>query len=383
MARRNDGVPGPVKKKPSMPAGGRPARPVGGTSSGPIPLNFAPMEARTLEELPAGEAWQYEPKWDGFRAIVFRDGEDIRLQSRSGKPLARYFPDVLEAVRGVRARRFVLDAEIVIPVAGRLSFDELLMRVHPAASRVKMLAERHPAMLVVFDLLADERGRALIGATLAARRPALEKFAAKYLTAGGAIRLSPATREIATARRWFASAGGNLDGVIAKRIDLPYRSGERDGMVKVKQRKTVDCVVGGFRYAEKPAKGGRVVGSLLLGLYDREGKLDHVGFTSSFAGELRASVTKEVRARAGGAGFSGKAPGGPSRWSTRRTDEWVAVRPDLVVEVEYDHFTGGRFRHGTRFIRWRPDKKPESCGMEQVERREGATMGLLEMAKGK
>jgi ATP-dependent DNA ligase len=321
------------------------------------------MEAEPADALPEGRGWQYEPKWDGFRCLAFRDGEDVRIQSKAGKPLGRYFPDVVQALHELRARRFVLDGEIVIPVDGRLSFDELLLRVHPAASRVRMLAEAHPARLVVFDLLVDERGRPLVDLPLEKRRERLDRFAEKFLTTDGPIVLSRATRRLATAEAWLAGGGhGDLDGVIAKRVDLPYRSGERDGMVKVKRQRTADCVVGGFRYASK----GKVVGSLLLGLYDDAGLLNHVGFCSSLPAKVRSGLTEKLEHLIRPPGFTGRAPGGPSRWSTERSTEWEPLAPKLVVEVAYDHVSGGRFRHGTRFVRWRPEKAPAQCTMDQL-----------------
>lgn len=334
---------------------------------------FEPMEALSVDEPPLGEEWQYEPKWDGFRCLIFRDGDDIFLQSKSGQPLARYFPDVVESIKRLRAKRFVLDGEIVIPVSGRLSFDDLLLRVHPAASRVNKLAAEHPAMLILFDMLADERGKSLVDLNLQDRRVRLEAFAKKYLPQQVSIRLSPATTKIAAARKWFKAVGGNLDGIIAKRLDLPYRSGERDGMQKIKHRRTADCVVGGFRYAQ----GKAVVGSLLLGLYDAQGLLNHVGFTSSFKAAERQRVTEIVEPLMGGAGFSGRAPGGPSRWNGGRENEWHPLKPKLVVEVAYDHYTGDRFRHGTQFLRWRPDKAPQKCTLDQIDRRGGSTLKLL------
>jgi ATP-dependent DNA ligase len=332
-----------------------------------------PMEAESVDEIPLGTQWQYEPKWDGFRCIVFRDGDKIELQSKSGQPLARYFPDLVESIRALRVKKFVLDGEIVIPIAGRLSFDDLLLRVHPAASRVKKLAAEHPAMLIVFDLLADERGKSLVEQPLSARREKLDKFAAKYFAKQADIRLSPATTKLATAKRWLSGAGQNLDGVIAKRLDLEYRSGERDGMQKIKRQRTADCVVGGFRFAE----GKQVVGSLLLGLYDAEGLLHHLGFTSSFNAADRAKITKLVTPLVGPPGFTGRAPGGPSRWSTKRSTEWQPLQTKLVVEVQYDHFTGERFRHGTRLLRWRGDKAPSQCTFDQVRRKGGASLKLL------
>jgi ATP-dependent DNA ligase len=328
----------------------------------PLPFPYPPMEAESAEALPNGKAWLYEPKWDGFRCLAFRDGASVRIQSKAGKLLGRYFPDVVEALLALGARRFVLDGEIVIPVEGRLSFDELLLRVHPAESRVRTLVEAHPARLLVFDLLADERGRSLVDLPLAERRPRLEAFARKYLPSGAVV-LSRATRRLPTAQRWLEEGGGgDLDGVVAKRLDLPYRSGERDGMRKVKRQRTADCVVGGFRYASK----GGGIGSLLLGLYDDEGLLNHVGFTSSLRAEERVRLRAKLEPLIQPPGFTGRAPGGPSRWSTERSSEWEPLAPRLVVEVAYDHVSGGRFRHGTRFLRWRPDKAPGQCTMEQL-----------------
>ncbi len=329
----------------------------------PLPFPYPPMEAESVQELPQGKEWQFEPKWDGFRCLIFRDGDKVRVQSKAGKPLDRYFPDVVEAALAVGARRFVVDGEIVIPVDGRLSFDDLLQRIHPAASRVTKLAASHPARIHVFDLLVDERGTSLVGKPMAERRERLEAFADRHFPSRAAMQLSRVTRSRPTALRWLAGGGkGDLDGVIAKRIDLPYRSGERDGMVKVKRLRTADCVVGGFRYASR----GKVVGSLLLGLYDDAGLLHHVGFCSSLAEKERRGLTEKLEKLIAPPGFTGKAPGGPSRWSTERSAEWEPLRPALVVEVGYDHVSGGRFRHGTRFLRWRPDKAPGQCGMEQL-----------------
>ena len=328
----------------------------------PIEYPYPPMEAESADELPEGGEWQYEPKWDGFRCLAFRADDTVRIQSKAGKPLERYFPDVVETLAGLEARRFVLDGEIVIPVDGRLSFDELLLRVHPAASRVRTLVEAHPARLVVFDLLVDERGRSLANVPLEERRRRLEDFAEAQFS-GPWIVLSEATRRVATARAWLRGGRrGDLDGVMAKRLDLPYRSGERDGMLKVKRQRTADCVVGGFRYASK----GGGIGSLLLGLYDEAGLLHHVGFCSSFSAKERAALKDRLLPLRKPPGFTGRAPGGPSRWSTERSAEWEPLAPRLVVEVGYDHVSGGRFRHGTRFLRWRPDKPPRRCTMEQI-----------------
>ena len=338
------------------------------------------MEALLVPELPTGTDWQYEPKWDGFRCLAFRDGTRVDLMSKAGKPLGRYFPDVIDALHALPAKRFVLDGEIVIPLDGSLSFDELLLRIHPAQSRVAKLAAEHPADLIVFDLLVDARGRSLVHRPLAERREALEAFmeGVQGGSSGGAgvasVRLSPATTTTATVRRWFRSVGGGLDGVVAKRVDLPYMSGERTGMQKMKQMRTADCVVGGFRYASK----AKIVGSLLLGLYDDGGLLHHVGFTSNIPTEEKAAVTKRLERLVKAPGFTGQAPGGPSRWSTARSSEWQPLAPKLVVEVQYDHFSGGRFRHGTSFLRWRPDKAPKRCTIAQVVQEERSALKLLD-----
>lgn len=327
-----------------------------------VTFPFPPMEARVATALPAGDTWQFEPKWDGFRCLVFRDQSGIRLQSKSGQPLERYFPEVVERIAALKATAFVLDGELVVPDpagTGALSFDDLLQRIHPAASRITRLAREMPAALVVFDLLVE--GTAVLAdRPLAERRARLEHFIAKHPSDG--IFLSPATRDRAEARRWLSGAGSGLDGVVAKLLEAPYASGTREAMIKVKQRRTADCVVGGFRYAT----GKKVAGSLLLGLYGDDGLLHHVGFTSSFKAAEKAAVTKKVEALAGGKGFTGRAPGGPSRWSTERSSEWVPLDPALVVEVEYDHFSQRRFRHGTKFMRWRPDKAPAQCTFDQV-----------------
>jgi len=329
----------------------------------PIKPPFLPMEALLVSEIPEGDQWEYEPKWDGFRCLAFRDGKDIELQSKSGQPLARYFPEVVAALAQLKPAKFVLDGELVIPVKGGLSFDDLLQRIHPAASRIAKLAESTPAHFVVFDLLVDETGKPIYELPLSKRREKLESFAKKHIAKNQTIELSPKTKNISVARKWLSSTGIKLDGVIAKRLDFPYRSGERDGMQKVKRMRTADCVVGGFRYASK----GKVIGSMLLGLYDENGLLHHVGYTSSFNEKEKAELTKKLEALIGAPGFTGNAPGGPSRWSTKRTSEWEPLKTKLVVEVQYDHFTGGRFRHGTRFLRWRPDKKPKACTIDQVK----------------
>jgi ATP-dependent DNA ligase len=328
----------------------------------PITPPYAPMEARSVEQIPSGAEWVYEPKWDGFRCLAFRDADTVALQSKAGQPLGRYFPELLDALKQLPAKRFVLDGEIVIVSGGKLSFDDLLMRIHPAESRIRKLAAETPAHLLLFDLLVDERGRDLTKMPLHDRRERLEAFMAKSRV--GAIELSPASRDRAEAERWLKDYGAmGCDGVIAKLAGEPYHSGDRKAMQKIKRLRTADCVVGGFRYA---SGNSRAIGSLLLGLYDDQGQLDHVGFASSFTAAERAELKKIVEPLKGGTGFTGRAPGGPSRWSTERSAEWEPVEPRLVCEVRYDHFSGGRFRHGTKLMRWRPDKKPRQCTVDQV-----------------
>jgi ATP-dependent DNA ligase len=327
---------------------------------------LAPMEAKSADSLPKGDGWQFEPKWDGFRCLVFRDGAEIELQSKAGRPLGRYFPEVVDLVASLAVDRFVLDGELTIAVGGALSFEALQMRLHPAESRVRKLAAATPARIMLFDCL--EQRDSMIDRPLAERRRTLEEF---HERAGEArLLLSPCTLDHTLALSWLDLAGGALDGVIAKRRDEPYRPGERV-MLKVKRMRTADCVVGGFRYA---AKGGEV-GSLLLGLYDEKGALNHVGFTSSIPAEDKPALTRRLERLVARPGFTGNAPGGPSRWSTERSGEWEPLRPELVVEVRYDHVTGDRFRHGTKFLRWRPDKAPEQCRMDQLQS-EAAPDGL-------
>ena len=319
----------------------------------------APMEALLASDLPEGAGWQYEPKWDGFRCLARREGTDVELVSKSGKPLGRYFPEVLEMLSGLKARRFLLDGELIISVGDVLSFDALQLRLHPAKSRIRKLAAETPAELMLFDLLSLD-GKELTGKPLSERRAELEKFVAS--TNVPQLRLSPMTTDRGTALQWLARSGGALDGVIAKRLDQPYKPGER-AMVKVKPDRTADCVVGGFRYAEKKA----VVGSILLGLYDDEGLLHHVGFTSAIAAKERDELTATLEKLVEPPGFTGSAPGGPSRWRTARSAEWQPLRPELVVEVKYDQVTARRFRHGTGLVRWRPDKAPKQCTLDQLK----------------
>jgi len=331
---------------------------------------FPPMEALSVDEVPTGNGWQYEPKWDGFRCLAFREGDRVELQSKSGQPLARYFPEIVGGLRALKPKRFVIDGELVIPADGALSFDDLLLRLHPAESRVRKLAAQTPALLIVFDLLADESGKSLTNLPLKERRKRLEAFAKKYFK--NPLRLSPTASDAAEAKKWFRGGGASLDGVIAKRADLPYQSGERTGMQKIKAFRTADCVVGGFRYAEKKP----LVGSLLLGLYE-DGLLHHVGFCSGLKTEDKPALTKKLEKLVGGPGFTGRAPGGPSRWTTRRSTEWKPLKTRLVVEVTYDHVSSERFRHGTGFVRWRPDKAPQQCTMDQLKQKGSRTLELL------
>jgi ATP-dependent DNA ligase len=320
------------------------------------------MEALAVDSIPEGPDWQYEPKWDGFRCLVFRRADAVRLQSKSGQPLARYFPELVEALLKLKPKNFVLDGEIVVPGDSGLSFDALLQRIHPAASRIAKLSQATPACLMIFDILENERKRSLVSEPLSIRRPELEKFASKYFSPDEPLRLSPATSTIGQARRWFDSAGPTLDGIIAKRLDLPYQSGNRLGMLKIKKIRSADCVVGGFRYAT----GRKVVGSLLLGLYDDAGLLHHVGFTSGLRAADRPVLTKKLEASIHSPGFTGRAPGGPSRWSTERSAAWKPLAPRWVVEVTFDHVTGKRFRHGARLLRWRPEKDPHQCTLDHL-----------------
>ena len=326
-----------------------------------LPLDTAPMEAATAAALPAQDGgWQYEPKWDGFRCLAFKAGAALDLRAKSGKPLGRYFPEILAQLAGCGADRFVVDGELVVEVGGELSFDALQARLHPAESRIRRLSSETPARLVLFDMLQAPDGTRLMGQPLAARRRALEDFVRAHGRAGW-LELSPCTAERRDAEGWLGSAGqGSFDGVVAKRLEGPYTPGERT-MIKVKPLRTADCVVGGFRYET----GSRLVGSLLLGLYDAAGRLDHVGFTVP-PRDARADLTRRLDALREAPGFDGRAPGGPSRWSTERSQSWEPLRPDLVVEIRFDQVTAGRFRHGTKLLRWRPDKAPRQCTLEQI-----------------
>jgi ATP-dependent DNA ligase len=322
-------------------------------------MPFETMEAKSVEELPSGPGWQFEPKWDGFRCLAVKAGSQAAIYAKSGKPLTRYFPEVVEALRALPQASFVVDGELAIPDEGKLAFDRLQLRLHPAESRIRRLAGETPAVLILFDCLALN-DQMLATAPLSDRREALERFFGEARSER--LRLSPYTLDRKVAQGWLARLGGSLDGVIAKRREEPYRPGER-AMLKVKALRTADCVVGGFRYLASR----REVGSLLLGLYDRQGLLDHVGFTATISNAERPALTKRLEAMIAPPGFTGDAPGGPSRWSTERSAEWQPLRPDLVVEVRFDHASGCRFRHGTTLLRWRPDKAPRQCTMEQLK----------------
>jgi ATP-dependent DNA ligase len=344
----------------------------------PIEPPIEPMLAKPQPEIPRGDGWRYEPKWDGFRAIVFRNGPEVYIQSRDLKPLNRYFPELEEPLRkiGRPPDRFVLDGEIVIATDDGLDFDSLLIRIHPAASRVAMLAEASPASYVAFDLLG--RGdRDLRETALAKRREALERMLAK---APPSVLLTPATDDPETANRWFADfEGAGLDGVVAKRADGHYVPGKRE-MIKVKHQRTADCVVAGFRWHKNGP--GTMVGSLLLGLYDGAGTLQSVGVTSSFTEARRRELVEELKplrkdalknhpwqewkeAEAAWAGQ--RMPGATSRWNRGKDLSWEPLRIERVVEVAYDHLQRDRFRHATTFLRWRPDRKPASCRYDQLE----------------
>lgn len=318
-----------------------------------------PMEARLVSELPPPPGWQYEPKWDGFRAVAGRNGAQADIRSKSGKSLARFFPEIIDALLATTERRYVLDGELILPLGGALSFDALQQRLHPAQSRIARLSRETPAQLMLFDCLQLGE-QELTDRALRERRGALEQFHAK--DGAATLLLSPASERIEDADRWLKASGGALDGIIAKQLDLPYRSGER-AMMKMKNYRSADCVVGGFRRTAD----GRGAASLLLGLYDEAGKLNHVGFTSAFKADERPRLLERLETLAGGSGFTGKAPGGPSRWNKGEESVWEPLRPELVVEVIYDQVTGGRFRHGTRLLRWRPDKAPRQCTCDQLQ----------------
>jgi ATP-dependent DNA ligase len=323
---------------------------------------IAPMEAKSAESLPdePGE-WQFEPKWDGFRCLAFKNDGAVELRGKSGTSLSRYFPEVVATLHASPFERFVVDGELVIELNGRITFDALQARLHPAASRIHRLSQETPARLILFDMLLGPDGSQVANFPLAERRRALEAFGEKASIAGKLV-VTPYTHDLGQATEWLNDfSHDGRDGVVAKRLDGRYLSGER-AMIKVKRLRTADCVVGGFRYLT----GSHEVGSLLLGLYNAEGLLDHVGFTSTIARDERPELTQRLRALQGPPGFTGRTPGGPSRWSTERSGEWEALRSELVVEVRYDHVTSQRFRHGTKLLRYRPDKAPRQCTIDQI-----------------
>jgi ATP-dependent DNA ligase len=344
----------------------------------PFSPPLEPMLSAAADALPAGEGWQFEPKWDGFRTIVFRDGDEVYLQSRDLKPLDRYFPELRDPLARMLPERCVMDGEIVIAGDGGLDFEALLLRIHPAASRVKMLAEQSPSSFVAWDLLAlgDDDLREQ---PLAARRKKLESALGK---AKAPVHLSPATRDRELAEDWFRRfEGAGLDGVMAKRLDEPYKPGQRT-MIKVKHARTADCVVAGFRW-HKTGPGTKV-GSLLLGLYDADGDLQHVGVASSFTDARRRELVTELAplrehaienhpwrgwadVQAEYAAKGQRVPGASSRWNRGKDLSWEPLRPEQVCEVAYDHMQGTRFRHAARFLRWRPDKKPKDCTYDQLD----------------
>ncbi len=336
----------------------------------PLQPPYPPMEARSVESIPQGKDWIYEPKWDGFRCLAFRSGKAVVLQSKSGQPLARYFPELVEALAQLPAESFVLDGEIVIEENGHLDFDALLQRIHPAGSRIKRLSQETPCTYLCFDLLVNELGESIVDESLTGRKLSLNRFFTQVVTSvrsKRAMRLSPASLQFSQAQEWITGlAAFGFDGVVAKLADEPYHSGDREGMQKIKRMRSADCVIGGFRYATKKENG---IGSILLGLYNAAGELDHVGFCSSFSASERKALTKRLEKLIESPGFTGKAPGGSSRWTKKndRSSEWQPLRPELVCEVQYDHFSGARFRHGTKLLRWRPDKAPESCTLDQLK----------------
>jgi ATP-dependent DNA ligase len=344
----------------------------------PFAPPLEPMLSKSASALPEGDGWLFEPKWDGFRTLGFRDGEEILLQSREGKPMNRYFPELLAPLAAALPERCVVDGEIVIVGPHGLEFEALLLRIHPAASRVKLLAAELPASFVVWDLLAID-DEDLRSQPLAERRERLEQALAGALPP---VHLSPATHDRALAEDWFRRfEGAGLDGVMAKRLDAPYRAGERT-MVKVKHQRTAECVVAGFRWHKNGA--GTRVGSLLLGLYDDAGKLHHVGVTAAFTDAVRKQLVTELEpwrknaldghpwrgwaeAHAEAEAMGQRLPGASSRWNRGKDLNWEPLRPERVCEVAYDHMQGDRFRHAAQFVRWRPDKSPGECRYDQLE----------------
>lgn len=317
-----------------------------------------PMLAQAKDDLPTGPGWRYEPKWDGFRAIVFRDGDSVELCSRGGKPLARYFPELVAVLKETLPQQCIVDGEIILPGPKGLDFDALQSRLHPAASRVNKLAAEIPTSFVAFDLLGlgsdDWRER-----PYAERRSTLETL----FTSTPRVFVTPQTTEPSQAERWFVDfEGAGCDGVIARREELPYRPGQRV-MVKIKHGRTAECVVGGYREGKTPG----TVGSLLLGLYDDQGVLHHVGHTSSFTAKEKKALVEKLAPYVTQDSFQGRVPDAPSRWSPKEEKTWVSLRPELVCEVRYDYLQGPRFRHASTFLRWREDRTADSCRYSQLE----------------
>jgi ATP-dependent DNA ligase len=326
-----------------------------------------PMEAKLISKFPEprmGELY-YEPKWDGFRCIAYKDGQDIDLRSKSGQPLARYFPEIAEALRAIPCRRFVLDGELLI--AGKHDFDMLLQRVHPAQSRIDKLSKSTPAVFVMFDMLAVNQ-RSLLKRPLSTRRAELEIFASKYVDGGKMshqnerMALSPFSKNPKTAMKWLEQKSAKLDGVIIKDATMSYQSGTRYGMQKIKKIRTADCVVGGFRYKDD----GKTVGSLLLGLYDDDHEFKHVGFVAGLTDEQKRALAPQLEKLKAPSSFTKNVPGKRSRWSKNTDSTWVPLKQRLVVEVQFDQVTHERFRHGAALVRVRPDKKPDQCTIEQI-----------------
>lgn len=320
-----------------------------------------PMEALLVGELPEGEGWRYEPKWDGFRCLAYKRDSTVTLRSKSGRSLERYFPDIVVMLKKLAPTRYVLDGELLVEGEKGYSFSDLQMRLHPASSRVHMLAQKQPATFVAFDILETQDDQSLMSASLSRRRRVLEHFYETYCTKEKAIRLSPQTSSLREAMDWLSTSEWYIDGIVAKQTTDVYVPGERV-MQKYKPLRTADCVVGGFRYG----KDSDEVGSLLLGLYDDQRRLNHVGFTSAIAKADKRSLTKKLERLIEQPGFTGNAPGSPSRWSTERSTQWQPLSPKLVVEVSFDHVTDNRFRHGTKLIRFRSDKSPRQCTMDQL-----------------
>ena len=317
------------------------------------------MEAKIQSELPRGDAWQYEPKWDGFRAIAFKDGDEVLVHSRNAKNLTRYFPELVPAIQRIKPKRVVLDGEIVVFTGYGTDFDAMQLRIHPAASRVNRLAGEMPSTYIAFDLLAEGE-ESLLDKPVKERRQRLEKMLGPK---PASIRISPVTKDRGVALGWLKEyRGTGLDGIVAKRVDSIYHPGER-AMIKLKEQRTADVVVGGFRWGND----GKRVGSLLLGVY-RGKTFEFVGHTSGFDDTERRELVKLLEPLRSGTSFGdGRAPGGPSRWSQGRDLAWEAVRPELVCEVAFDRLENNRFRHGVGFVRWRPDKSPKSCTMAQLK----------------